>query len=534
MNKRQAYELTRSSSFLWKSSALLLILIIGLGFAAWKLKPQDHRSPSPSERFIFLGSDTAPIAVNTAQYEEAVRAELWGDTPLPQKLYALQYLLSLPSSALHSTLPPRAQLARLSDGEYALLAAFAEAAREGSAEKRPPSGPSLRELCEREPPPPYANFALSLFYTLYPKNGSAIQAARSEAKAHPSDAAHQRLVALYDRHNLLSELRPLLDDPNYAPFIDSLLRRDIALETMDWPVLLKTLFPVAYQDLPPSILLLALVAGGVWVSLILRFGGELSWKSTAVKGALPALLLGALSAHLTILAIYFQEDQLGLSRGDDLLSQAIYCVAGIGLREEFLKLLCFAPLIPFLAKQKDELATLILASLVGLGFAIEENISYFEQSQGLAAFGRFVTANFFHLALTGVCGLTLAQAYRYRGAYINTAVSTFGLAVLAHGAYDAFIIVPELRDYNLVSSVVFILASYQYFIWLRHLRPNWNDTISLSAHFTWGLVLVFGASYLLLAWDRGPMESATLLIEETLSLGILLVMFYREIPEDIY
>ena len=86
----------------------------------------------------------------------------------------------------------------------------------------------------------------------------------------------------------------------------------------------------------------------------------------------------------------------------------------IGLREEALKLLLFVPLIPFLLN-RDDLEILTVAGLVGLGFALEENINYFQASAGLSAVGRFATANFLHIALTAMCGLTLTRAIVHRG-----------------------------------------------------------------------------------------------------------------------
>jgi hypothetical protein len=39
------------------------------------------------------------------------------------------------------------------------------------------------------------------------------------------------------------------------------------------------------------------------------------------------------------------------------------------------------------------------------------------------------TANFRHLSLTGLCGLTLTRTIIYKGAAINTAITTFDLAI---------------------------------------------------------------------------------------------------------
>ncbi len=203
------------------------------------------------------------------------------------------------------------------------------------------------------------------------------------------------------------------------------------------------------------------------------------------------------------------------------------------MREEFLKLLCFTPLLPFLLKRKNDLEILTVASLVGLGFATEENINYFEMSQGVSALGRFITANFLHIALTGLCGLSLAHAFIHRAAYIQQAAATFLLAVLVHGAYDAFLIIPELSDYSILTTILFVLIVYQYFTWVRHLRVRWRNPFSITAQFTFSLIAISGASSLLLAWDFGAYQAFGLMSTEVLSLAVLLVVFYREIPESI-
>ncbi len=528
MNDRKLYELTRSTSFLWKASLVGILAFVALASILWFIKPES-RDVSYDDLYLYSADGTSEFAINTEKYAKIVDAELRQETAFEEKLHALKYLLSIPTGSALFRLPEIESISGITDKEYEILTAFSTAMRNPKGR-----GPQkLLDLAQQTPPPQYANYALSLFHATYSEISKAIIASKAEISAHPTDKARILLIDIYARYELHEEIKLLQKDQDFTPLIDPFLKRNIALETMDWPVLLSTLLPIAYLGTPLSMILLVLISGTAWTFLLLRFNGKLSWSTPIVRLTIPALLLGALSAHLTILVVYFQESQLGLSTGDTLLSQAIYCVAGIGLREEFLKLLCFIPLLPFLLKRKNELEILIAASLVGLGFAIEENISYFENSQGVAAFARFVTANFLHLSLTGLCGLTLAQAFMYGGSSINAAVSTFGLAVLAHGAYDAFIIVPELSEYSVGTFIVFILISYQFFMWLRHLRVKWNDPVSISAQFTLSLIIVFGSSYLLLSWDMGPIEGLIHLGEDAVTLGILLFMFYREIPEEI-
>jgi RsiW-degrading membrane proteinase PrsW (M82 family) len=323
-------------------------------------------------------------------------------------------------------------------------------------------------------------------------------------------------------------LDALADDPTYGEFISPSILQKMARARMDWPNILKYHFKSAYAETRISMTLLAVLSGLVWAFLLIRFNGTFSkvWNYS-----IPALILGALSAHATLLAVFWLEGVHGMSFGQNMYQQLVYCL-GIGLREEGLKLLFFTPLIPFLWRRSD-LEILTVAGLVGLGFAMEENINYFEASAGLSAVGRFATANFLHIALTAMCGLTLARACIHRGEDIQHAITTFTLAVAVHGFYDAFLMVPALLEYSWLTYTVFVLMGFQYFGWLRHLREEWNDPFSITATFTYGLILVTGFSFILYAWDSGPITALQSVVSEAISIAIVLVLFYREIPERI-
>lgn len=132
-----------------------------------------------------------------------------------------------------------------------------------------------------------------------------------------------------------------------------------------------------------------------------------------------------------------------------------------------------------------------------------------------------------------MCGLSLTRAVIHKGEEIQQAAIIFGMAVVIHGLYDAFIMVPALSDYSFLSSTVFVLMGYQYFGWLRHSRTSWKDPISITATFTYGVIFVTGISFGLYAWNSGPFPALQAIAHEVIGVGIILVLFYREIPETI-
>ena len=121
--------------------------------------------------------------------------------------------------------------------------------------------------------------------------------------------------------------------------------------------------------------------------------------------------------------------------GDTSVSQAIYCFAGIGIRQ--------AAVFPAAGSvgRGTPLELAAGAKLAGIGFAAEENVNYFSNSLGSAVSGRFLTANFLHLALTGLC-----QGLKWPRTHGANILAIFIAAVTVHGLYNAFIIVDALEE----------------------------------------------------------------------------------------
>jgi protease PrsW len=134
--------------------------------------------------------------------------------------------------------------------------------------------------------------------------------------------------------------------------------------------------------------------------------------------------------------IAVEEAKLRLVETGDPARDILFFIFGVGLREEASKILLFLPLLPILRKWGDKLDVLVCGAMVGLGFAAEENLNYLAHQNLHTGLGRFLTANFFHMALTG----TLASAVddfvtdREKNAAAFTRTSLFIVAI--HGAYD--------------------------------------------------------------------------------------------------
>jgi hypothetical protein len=75
--------------------------------------------------------------------------------------------------------------------------------------------------------------------------------------------------------------------------------------------------------------------------------------------------LGAASTTPTLFADVWQEKAMGLAMTSDSIGATAFYVVGVGLREEFIKLLFFVPFVPMLLRRGSEIEMLIVAACVG-------------------------------------------------------------------------------------------------------------------------------------------------------------------------
>ncbi len=113
-----------------------------------------------------------------------------------------------------------------------------------------------------------------------------------------------------------------------------------------------------------------------------------------------------------------------------------------GLLEEFAKLVAVLAVTPALARWERLSSGLVFGVAVGLGFAAVENVAYVLQYGAGAAALRAVTAVPGHALHSALVGVQLATLHRRAdpAARVRAVGLGLGVAVLAHGAYDALLL----------------------------------------------------------------------------------------------
>ncbi|MCO6046793.1 PrsW family intramembrane metalloprotease [Aeoliella sp. ICT_H6.2] len=286
-----------------------------------------------------------------------------------------------------------------------------------------------------------------------------------------------------------------------------------------------------WHSIVPGPALLAGLTGICWFVFIVQAGqphrqGGIRWPLAAV-----AVVLGVLSIWPTLFAVDWQRIEWNLVMTDDLRGGLRFFILGVGLREELSKLLLFLPLVPWIIRRGSEREALLVAACVGLGFAMEENIGYF--LRGEDASGRFLTANFFHMATTGLCGLAVCRAIWNPRQRLGEAIAIVLLMIVGHGLYDAVIVLPSLQMYGIFSFLLIVGLAYWFFHELRTWWQSPGETISLTATFLASVSIIVAATLVYLSSLVGLQQAAQLVILPTLALGLTVYMFLREMPESI-
>lgn len=350
----------------------------------------------------------------------------------------------------------------------------------------------LTRLASTESPPQGARFALGLWLRRQGDLQAALDLFHSENGEFPDP-----FVRAYELDTALSYgdtgvVDRLLADPEYQQEVSSSFHVQRGLDQGNWNEVLQHYVRSEYESLDPLSLGLALVAGAVWAALLLSLspsppGGKL------LLSCLAALALGWISTWPTVLSAMWMDRTFQISEGSDFFSTLFYMIVSVGVREEICKLLLFSPLLFITLRSGRDFDALLLGALVGLGFAVEENIRYFWTGGEGVAVSRFVSANLLHFTLTGAAALGLHRAVRDPGRWGIDAVQVLVFAIGLHGLYNTLLSqpVPGLGDMSYFSGTALAGCAFLFFREVEGLAPLRGRRLTRTALFCWGFCLLF-------------------------------------------
>ncbi|MEM9281316.1 MAG: PrsW family glutamic-type intramembrane protease [Verrucomicrobiota bacterium] len=298
---------------------------------------------------------------------------------------------------------------------------------------------------------------------------SALQFYCDEFDAYPENLYSRRssVISAWRIPNR-SEMKRLLSDQVTAKAFEDSERVQLFADARDYGNLAKAVAEFSLRSVfNPATALPFVISAAIWFVILTSF-----WQFDRGRAlsSLIAFFLGVASSATTLFAVLLQERIYGfeLVPESSPLSQFIYWVAGVGLREETIKLIFFIPVGVWAARRRSHLEALVLAGIVGLGFAFGENcISYREASASSGTWGRFLTANAIHFSLTGIVGFYFTKMVMRKFHGLEDFLAAFIAVVVVHGLYDAILGMPSLSDYSILMPIFVALVAYRYFDPLR-------------------------------------------------------------------
>jgi len=152
-------------------------------------------------------------------------------------------------------------------------------------------------------------------------------------------------------------------------------------------------------------------------------------------------------------------------------------------------------------------------------------VSYFRMAEPTNAFGRFLTANFFHFAATGLIGLAFCDTVRNFGKQWWKFPLVFVAVSAAHGFYDAFIGVPHYVFIALGLSC-FILLSLGFFRQVAKERGAATDQVFPAATLIVGVSALAATIIVCASMEYGLDFALTSVAASGISLAIFIYMFF--------
>lgn len=321
-------------------------------------------------------------------------------------------------------------------------------------------------------------------------------------------------------------VRDSILDPKVAKIVSPLIRYRIAVHDHDWLSAVRWLAMESLPPLIPSPLILTSITALAWIFFCLRLGKVGERPALKLALYLVAFALGVLSVVPTLALIGIEEATLRIVETGDPARDILFYVFGVGLREEASKLALFLPLLFVVRRYGGKLDVLVTGALVGLGFAATENLGYLASGNLHTGLGRFLTANFLHMAMTGILATALddfvADRERFASDFSRTTLMVVGL----HGAYD-FLLAHEEFGGTYMAMVVFVFLTKLFLNAVDHARRHVDRGISILHAFLFAVAVVTGVTFVFATVAVGPTNAAIAMTEGLLGVAIIVFVFVR-------
>ncbi len=411
-------------------------------------------------------------------------------------------------------------------GERQMFTDFVIACLPEEGDKAKAALERLRSVAVSEPGMPCANHFLAVLLLDGGHDAEALAALVREGNF--PDARDARGVAIHLAVRLkdVETLRDIAHRHGWIETAPPVLLHRIGFLIGDSWLIVKGMVALQLTQVRYGVIALSLFCAALWYIIFAQRSQPEPWRWT--RPMMP-IIAGVGSVWLVLVLIEYQENKLGMTEDAPFPFDVWYYLAGVGLREELAKLAFFALFLPWLLWRRDEGLALLTGAFVGIGFALEENMGYFEMGGGGVVLGRFLTANFMHASMTAIAGLALYHLLRWRFAHAERFVGTFLIVIAAHGFYDYFITTGgRIGDLSIVSYVIMaLLANHLFDLLATHTRAS-SGAVSSAAVFLIGMALLIAVLFIVAAVQSATMEGIATVGSECVAMVPVALIYWRK------
>lgn len=365
------------------------------------------------------------------------------------------------------------------------------------------AGSRLQERALRPTPPPMANELHAALLIRAQDLGGGLAALVREGQLF-DDAATAREGALRLALELrdTETLRLIAGTPGWLAEMPPWLQYQTGEQLHDGWLMGKGLVRHRLTHLPLRALVPALFAAPLWYAILVLQSAPRQWRWLL---PLAPLLAGVLSVWPALWLGAWQEATLQMREDAPFPQDLWYYVMGVGLREELAKLVLFALFLPWLLWRRAPGLALMTGAFAGLGFALGENIDYYERFGGGVALVRFLSANFLHAALSGVAAHALYDMLRSRFARADRFIATFLGVVAAHGLYDY---AASQGGQGMAYGVMLLLAftAWRFLDLVEQEAPGARQLVSPASVFLIGIATLMAMAFWFSAVESGSLH----------------------------
>ncbi|NOQ28223.1 MAG: PrsW family intramembrane metalloprotease [Bacteroidales bacterium] len=343
------------------------------------------------------------------------------------------------------------------------------------------------------------------------------------------EGAYSNLINLYTSQQRYNDLNTLLKDRNARKYFPSQTKRYIYLSKFNFYRYFEAVFSHTYQNQSLIGFLGALLVMLAWLFYLRKID---IYEPEKWKHILMIFVLGAIFSEFTFLLSDLNSMFTGFTLNGNVLNDLFYCIIGIGVIEELVKILPVIIILKYTKAINEPVDYLIYGSISALGFAFSENLLYFNSYGPQIIIGRALTAVVFHMFLTSLAayGLMLKKYKSSKGLFSDF-LMYFLLAAIIHGLYDFWLINQTVSQFRLLSIVILIFCLSFFNTLISNSLSNsdfYDENIHLNKRklqnylvYTLSFVLMF--QYLAISFKFGHEEGWISLKSSLISGGYLII-----------